>query len=132
MKADQADAASQRVSTRSRRNRATSTAIGPMESTIPKQQIVHLVGPAQRTLMVASSCPIDYADDIPQLPRPDNSAKFERRHRRQDGHRLENGEPFVVTWLASVANLTISIESVTGANIEERVAKNESSMVMCR
>ena len=47
--------------------------------------------------------------------------------------RLENGEPFVVTWhVANVTNLIISTESLTGANIEVRHAKNESSMIMDR
>ena len=50
-----------------------------------------------------------------------------------EGYRLQNGEPFVVTWhVAKVTNLIISIESVTGANIEVRHAKNESSMIMDR
>ena len=49
------------------------------------------------------------------------------------GYRLENGEPFVVTWhVANVTNLIISTESLTGANIEVRHAKNESSMIMDR
>ena len=52
---------------------------------------------------------------------------------RQVGYRLENGEPFVVTWhVASVTNLIISTESLTGANIEVRHAKNECSMIMDR
>ena len=52
---------------------------------------------------------------------------------RQVGYRLENGEPFVVTWhVANVTNLIISTESLTGANIEVRHAKNESSMIMDR
>ena len=52
---------------------------------------------------------------------------------RQVGYRLENGEPFVVTsHVASVTNLIISTESLTGANIEVRHAKNESSMIMDR
>ena len=49
------------------------------------------------------------------------------------GQRLENGEPFVVTWhAANVTNLIISTESLTGANIEMRHAMNESSMIMDR
>ena len=52
---------------------------------------------------------------------------------REVGYRLENGEPFVVTWqVAHVTNLIISIESLAGANIEVRHAKNESSMMMDR
>ena len=52
---------------------------------------------------------------------------------RQVGYRLENGEPFVVTWhVANVTNLIMSTESLTGANIEVRHAKNESSMIMDR
>ena len=48
-------------------------------------------------------------------------------------YRLQNGEPFVVTWhVANVTNLIISTESLTGANIEVRRAKNESSMIMNR
>ena len=50
---------------------------------------------------------------------------------RQVGNRLGNGEPFVVTWhVANVTNLIISTESLTGANIEVRHAKSESSMIM--
>ena len=50
---------------------------------------------------------------------------------RQVGCRLENGEPFVVTWhVANVTNLIISTESLTGANIEVRHAKNWSRMIM--
>ena len=42
---------------------------------------------------------------------------------RQVGYRLENGEPFVVTWhVANATNLIISTEH----------AKNESSMIMDR
>ena len=52
---------------------------------------------------------------------------------RQVGYRLENGEPFIVTWhVANATNLIISTESLTGANIEVRRAKNESSMIMDR
>ena len=52
---------------------------------------------------------------------------------RQVGYRLENGEPFVVTWhVANVTNLIISTKSLTGANIEVRHAKKESSMIMDR
>ena len=52
---------------------------------------------------------------------------------RQVGYRLANGEPFVVTWhVANVTNLIISTESLTGANIEVKHAKNESSMIMDR
>ena len=44
-----------------------------------------------------------------------------------------SGEPFAVTWhVANVTNLIISTESLTGANIEVRLAKNESSMIMDR
>ena len=52
---------------------------------------------------------------------------------RQVGYRLENGEPFVVTWqVGNVTNLVISAESLTGANVEMRQAENESSMIMDR
>ena len=52
---------------------------------------------------------------------------------RQVGYRLENGEPFVATWhVANVTNLIISAESLAGANIEVRHAKNESSMIVDR
>ena len=52
---------------------------------------------------------------------------------RQVGYRLETGEPFVVTWhVANLTDLIISIESLTGANIEVRRAKNESSMTIDR
>ena len=63
-------------------------------------------------------------------------ANFEQRHwigQRQVGYRLENGEPFVVTWhVANVMNLIISTESLMAANIEVRHARNESSMIMDR
>ena len=52
---------------------------------------------------------------------------------RRVGYRLENGEPFIVTWhVANVTNLIISTESLTGANIEVRHAKKEGSMIMDR
>ena len=52
---------------------------------------------------------------------------------RQVGYRLDNGKPFVVTkHVANVTNLIISIESLTGANVEVRLAKNESSVIMDR
>ena len=54
----------------------------------PKTDSINMIGPTQRTLMVASldgagyalldsgsgltSCPINYADDLPLPPRPDN------------------------------------------------------------
>ena len=50
---------------------------------------------------------------------------------REVGCRLENGEPFVVAChVANVTNTVISTESLTGANIEVRHARNESSMIM--
>ena len=88
-----------------------------------------------------TSCPINYADDLPILPRPVNlpilrdaiGGSVECIGLRQMGYRLENGEPFVVTWhVAIVTNLIISTESLTGSNIEVRHAKNESSMIMDR
>ena len=113
--------------------------------------------PAQKTLMVASlhraeyalldsgsgltSCPINYANDIPLLPRPANlpilsnstGGSVECIGQRQVGYRLENGDPFVVTWhVANVTNLIISTESLTDSNIEVRHAKNESTMIMDR
>ena len=116
-----------------------------------------MVVPAQKTLMVASldgaeyamldsgsgltSCPISYADDLPLLPRPSNlpilsnatGGSVECIGQRQVGYRFVNGEPFVATWhVAKVTNLIISTESLTGANIEVRHAKNESSMIMDR
>ena len=118
---------------------------------------INMIVPAQETLMVASldgveyalfgsgsgltSCPINYANDIPLLPRPANlpilsnatGGSVECIGQRQVGYRLENGEPFVVTWhVANVTNLIISTESLTGANVEVRHAKNESSMIMDR
>ena len=52
---------------------------------------------------------------------------------RQVGYRLENGEPFVVTWhVANVTNLIISTESLMAANTEVRHARNESGMIMDR
>ena len=88
-----------------------------------------------------TSCPINYADDLPLLPRPVNlpilsnaaEGSVECIGLRQVGYRLENGEPFVATWhVAKVTNLISSSESLTGANIEVRHAKNESSMVVDR
>ena len=115
-----------------------------------------MIVPAQKTLMVASldgaefalldsgsgltSYPINYANDMPLLPRPANlpilsnatGGSVEYIGQRQVGYRLENGEPFVVTWhVANVTNL-ISTGSLTGANIEVRHAKKESSMIMDR
>ena len=118
---------------------------------------INMIVLAQKTLMVASldgaeyalldsgsgltSCPVNYANDIPLLPRPANlsvlsdatGGSVECVGQRQVGYRLENGEPFVVTWhVAHVTNLIISTESLTGANTEVRHAKNESSMIMDR
>ena len=114
---------------------------------------INVIVPAQKTLMVASldgaeyalldsgsgltSCRINYANDIPLLPRPANQpilsnstgGSVECICQSQVGYRLENGEPFVVTWhVANVTNLIISTESLTAANIEVRHAKNESSI----
>ena len=51
---------------------------------------------------------------------------------RQVVYRLENGEPFVVTrHVANVTNLIISTESLSGANIEVRHAKNGMTMDLC-
>ena len=111
----------------------------------------------QKTLMVASmdgaefalldsgsgltSCPINYADDLPLLPRPTNlpslsnatGSSVECIGQRQVGYRLENGEPFVATWhVANVTNLIISTESLMAASIEVRYTKDESSMIMDR
>ena len=121
------------------------------------QRSLHRKRAVHRTLIVASldgaeralldsgsgltSCPINYANDIPSLPRPANLAilsnatggSVERIGQRQVGYRLEYGEPFVVTWhVANVTNLIISTESLTGANIEVRHAKDESGMIMDR
>ena len=118
---------------------------------------INMIVPAQKTLMVASldgaeyalldsgsgltSFPISYADDLPLLPRPSNlpilsnatGGSGECIGRRQVGYGLENGEPVVVTWhVANVTNLIISTESLTGANIEVRHAKNESRMIVDR
>ena len=118
---------------------------------------INMIVPAQKTLMVASldgaeyalldsgsgltSCPINKIDDIPLLPRPANlpilsnatGGSVDCIGQRQVGNRLENGEPFVVTWhVANVRNLIISTESLTGANIEVRHAEDESSMIMDR
>ena len=88
-----------------------------------------------------TSCPINYADDFPLLPWPDNFRTLSKASGgstectgvRQVEYRLQNGEPFVVTWhVANVTNLIISTESLTGSNIEVRRAKNESSMIMNR
>ena len=118
---------------------------------------INMIVPAQKTLMVASldgaefalldsgsgltSCPINCADDLPLLPRPANlpilsnatGGSVECIGQRHVGYQLEKGEPFIATWhVASVTNLIISTESITGANIEVRHAKNESSMIMDR
>ena len=115
----------------------------------------NMIVPAQKTTMVASldgtecalldsgsgltSCPINYANDIPLLPRFANlpilsnttEGSVECIGQRQVGYRLENGEHFVSTrHVANVTNLFISTESLTGSNIEVRRAKNESSMTM--
>ena len=80
-------------------------------------------------------------DDIPMSPRPAimpilsnaTGGSVECIGQRQVGYRLENGEPFVVTWhVANVTNLINSTESLTDANIEVRHAKNKSSMIMDR
>ena len=128
-----------------------------MASTTPTQQIVpvyfpslvcsqapqqtetwfiNMIGPAQRTLMVASlrgaeyplldfgsgltSCPVNDADDLQLLPpQPDNlpplsnatGGSVEGIGPRQVEYRIENGEPFVVAWhVANVTNLIISTE----------------------
>ena len=79
-----------------------------------------------------TSCPIDYADDLQLLPRPDNlptlgnatGGSVECSGLRQVGYRFENGQPFVVSWhVADVMNLNISTGSFTSANIEVRHAK---------
>ena len=52
-----------------------------------------------------TSCPINHADDVPLLPRPDNLptlsnatvGSVECTGLRQVVYRFENGEPFVVT-----------------------------------
>ena len=112
---------------------------------------INMIVPAQKTLMVASmneaeyamldsgsgktSSPINYANDIPLLSRHANlsilsnaiGGSVECFGQRQVGY------PFVVTWhVAHVTNLIICTESLTGANIEVRHAKNESSMIMSR
>ena len=129
----------------------------PIGSQHSETWFINMIVPAQKTLMVASlegaeyalldsgsgltSCPISYADDLPLLPRPSNlpilsnaaGGSVECIGERQVGYRLENGEQFVVTWhVANVTNLIISTESLTGANIELRHAKHESSMIMDR
>ena len=131
--------------------------VGSQASWQTETWFINKIVPAQKTLMVASlyaaedalldsgsgltSCPINYADDFPLLRRPDNlptlsnatGVSVECIGQRQVGYRLENGAPFVVTWhVANVTNLIISTESLTGANIEVRHAKNESSMIMDR
>ena len=109
---------------------------------------LNMIVPVQKTLMVArldgadyalldsgsglASCPISFADDLP-LCREHPTCSVECIGQRQVGSRLENGEPFVVMWhVENVTNFIISSESLTGANIEVRHAKNESSMIMDR
>ena len=94
-----------------------------------------MIVPAQKTLMVASLDGAEYAlldsgsANLPIL-RNATGGSVECIGQRQVGYRLENGEPFVVTWhVANVTNLIISTESLTGANIEVRHAKNESIMI---
>ena len=130
---------------------------GSQRSQPTETWFIAMIVPTQKTLTVASldgaeyalldsgsgltSCPINYADDLPLLPRPANlpilsnttGGSVECIDQRQVGYRLQNGEQFVVTWhVANVTNLIISTESLTGANIEVRHAKNESSMIMDR
>ena len=129
----------------------------PIGSQHSETWFINMIVPAQKILMVASldgaayalldsgsgltSCPISYADDLPLLPRLSNlpilsnatGGSVECTGQRQVGYRLENGEPFVATWhVANVTNLIIFTESLVGANIEVRHAKNESSMIMNR
>ena len=116
---------------------------------------INMIVPAQKTLMVASldeaeyalldsgsgltSCPISYANNIPLLPRPanlpilSNATGGSVEYWQTQDIDLRTVKPFVVTWhVANVTNLIISTESLTGANIEVRHAKNESSMIMDR
>ena len=118
---------------------------------------INMIIPAQKTPMVASldgaeyafldsgsgltSCPMGYADDLALRPRPSNllilsiatGGSVECIGRRQVGYRLENGEPFSVTWhVANVTYLIISTDSLIGANIEVRHATNESSVIKDR
>ena len=117
---------------------------------------INMTVPAQKTLMVASldgaeyalldsgsglTSQTIYADDLPLQPRPVSlpilsnatGGSVECIGLRQVRYRLENGEPFVVTWhVANVTNLIISTVLLTSANIEVRRAKNESSMIMDR
>ena len=88
-----------------------------------------------------TSCPVNCANDIPLLPRPANLSILSSATggsadcvgQRQVGYRLENGEPFVLTWhVANVTNLIISTESLTVANMEVRHAKNESGRITNR
>ena len=95
--------------------------VGSQSSQQTATWFINMIGPAQRTLMVATldgaeyalldsgsgltSCPINHADDVPLLPRPDNLPTLsfatggcvECTGLRQVGYRFENGEPFVVT-----------------------------------
>ena len=160
MQAGATRAASQRVSVHSQRQARHSQVVPMYCSQTPhpaKPWFINTIMPAQKTLMVASldgaeyalldsgsgltSCRINYADDLPLLPRPTNlpilsnatGGSVECIGQRQVGYRLENGEPFVVTWhVANVTNLIISTESLMAANIEVRNARNESSMIMDR
>ena len=113
---------------------------GSQTSQLTETWYINMIVPAQKTLMVAS---LDGADVLPnQLcqghPNVAATCKLANRSvecigQGQVGYRLENGKPFVVTWhVANVTNLIISTESLTGANIEVRHAKNESSMNMDR
>ena len=88
-----------------------------------------------------TSCPIIYANDIPLLLRLANlpilsnatGGSAECIGQRQVEYRLENGEPFVVTWhVANVTNLIFFAESLTGANVEVRHAQNESSIAVLK
>ena len=79
-------------------------------------------------------CPINFADDLPLLPRLVNlpilsnatGGSMECIGLGQVGCRFGNGEPF------RKSDELDHLELVTGANIEVEHAKNESSMIMER
>ena len=111
---------------------------------------INMIVPAQKTIMVASldgteyalldcgsgltSCPNHLCQRHPiTILSSAAEGSVECVGQTQVGYRLENCDPFVVTWhVANVTNLITSTESLTGANIEVRQAKNESSMIMDR
>ena len=76
-----------------------------------------------------TSCPINYADDLPLLPRPTNLGCIGLR---QVGYRLESGEPFVATrHVAHVTNLIIYSNTRGSAQVREGALAEVASRRHC-